>query len=197
MSDVQVEVKKENKPDVNIVIKIEDTEEEKTTLIDSLLDENSFTSIENLKDIDNDDTIINSSYTTNVDDKKTAFLDILKQTDKALNEDYDYDSVNTTVLDSKQTLNRKSHHRIASIDDQDGEIVDDLVNNKFLKKIKSNDSLELKYKSISKLDNVENLNINIENENENENENEIEIENINENIDEIISGNENENENEN
>jgi len=160
MSEIHVETN--NSADITDNINVT---EEKTTLIDSLLNDSSFTSIESLKDIDNDDTIINSSYITDVNGKKTTFLDVLKQTDSRTLSD---DSIVTTGHISKESSNSSTYHRVASIDDPDLEFVDDLVNNKFLKKIKSNDSLELKYKSITKLENVENLNVDDENENESE-----------------------------
>jgi len=135
---------------------------ETTTLIDSLLDEKSFTSIENLKITDNDDTIINNSYITDGDDKKTTFLDMIKKSEEANNghndDDDDNESVTTAHSLSKNRLqvHGHGHCRVVSIDDNENDVLG-LVNDKFLKRIQSNDSLELKHKSMTKLENLTDL----------------------------------------
>ncbi|ORX44883.1 hypothetical protein BCR36DRAFT_300878 [Piromyces finnis] len=174
MSDIQVQIKNilndDNEPKL--------VKEESKTFIDSLLDEKSFTSIENLKLDDNENTIINNSYITDSDGKKTSFLDLLKNnnnesTNNISNNNNNSDNNNTNNVNNDNENNDHSkahlkfpshiytHHKITSIDD---ESIEYLVNNQFLKRIRSNDSIELNHhKSITKLENLDDLTIDIEN----------------------------------
>jgi len=155
MSDVNVENKTLNSNEVTNRPRI--LIEENETLLDSLLDDKSFTSIENLKDIDNDDTVIDSSYVTDNEDKKATFFDLIKSDNNSSNETDNDDNI-LKEGNIKDVL--YGHHRIASIDENETELVDGLVNNRLLKRIKSNDSLELKHnKSMIKLENLEDLTI--------------------------------------
>jgi len=165
MSDIQIQ----NQNNEIIIKDNEDIKpkniEEKNTILDSLLDEKSFTSIENLKSIDNDDTITNNSYITDVDGKKTTFLDLIKNNvsdvdsnnESDAQDKEDNDSVKTERVASKNFLQVNHHYRVDSIDDTENDLIYSLVNNKFLKRIQSNDSLELKHKSITKLENLDDL----------------------------------------
>eukprot|EP00833_Pecoramyces_ruminatium_P018535 jgi/Orpsp1_1/1192567/evm.model.d7180000094274.1 len=162
MNEVNIQNQIKNSTDIN-----QSDNVGHTTLIDDLLDDKAFTSIENLNLIDNEDTIINSSYITDGEEKKTSFLNLLKNNnnnkndndvndnDKNDNDVNDNDSQATEKIITQEN-NTITKNKNINIDNGDIEEVEELVNNKLLKRIESNDSLELKrHKSITKIENLE------------------------------------------
>ncbi|KAG4097599.1 L domain-like protein [Neocallimastix lanati (nom. inval.)] len=124
---------------------------ENTTLIDGLLDSNSFTSIENLN-IESNNTIINNDYIACGEDKNSNFLDLIKQN----NIDNDKDSSLTQGISKDSSDLSEQNYKVITIDDSDADEVEELVNNKLLKRVGSNDSIELKrHKSLPKIENFE------------------------------------------